>query len=314
MGTLGGLALILAIVAVAGGIAYIGDRVGHQVGRKRMTLFGLRPKYTSTIVAVGTGMGIALAVTVIVLLASQYARAAFFHLSEINDRVNELQAQADALDKRAHETNVVINRGSLLDNRYLVIEPTMSQSERMRALSSFFDTVVASLNRRYVPTLKPYKERSTDPATEQKLEAVLADQKVQGFLLRGPVLLLAVADQNLFVNDPIHFTFTAYADQLIFRAHHPIASVEIDGGTTISPNIAYAQLINAVSDAAIGQGMPWPFAQAVFPQLTEAEVEETRRTVREGRGRYFLVARAATDIYPHTGGVPLEFELSRNPQ
>jgi hypothetical protein len=314
LGTLGGLGLILGIAVLAGVIAYIGDRVGHQVGRKRMTLFGLRPKYTSTIVAVGTGMAIALAATITVLLTSQYARAAFFHLDAINNRVNELQAQADALDKRVHETNVIINRGALLDNRYLVIRPSMSQADKMRALSAFFDSVVASLNRIYVPQgLKEYKSKASDPTTYAKLEAVLADQKVQGFLLRGPVLLLAAADQNLFANDPIHFTFEAYADQLIFHAGHVITSVEVDGGTTVEPRLAYAQLISGVSNIAIGQGMPWPFAQAVFPQITQNEIEETIRRIKTGQGRYYIVAKAESDVYPHSGGIPVVFDLSRTP-
>jgi hypothetical protein len=272
----------------------------------------LRPKYTSTIVAVGTGMAIALAATLTVLLTSQYARSAFFHLEEINNRVNELQAQADALDKRVHETNVIINRGALLDNRYLVIRPSMSQSDRMHSLSAFFDTVVDSLNRQYVPPLKAYKGKSSDPETEAKLEAVLNDQKVQGFLLRGPVLLLAAADQNLFANDPIHFTFEAYADQLIFRAGQPIASVQVEGGQTVVPRLAYAQLISAVTDTAIGQGMPWPFAQAVFPQITQAQIDETIAQIKAGRGRFFIVAEAASDVYPHSGGIPVGFELRRS--
>ena len=52
-----------AVMAIAGGVAYVGDRVGHQVGRKRLTLFGIRPRYTSTIIAIATGMIIALVVT-----------------------------------------------------------------------------------------------------------------------------------------------------------------------------------------------------------------------------------------------------------
>ena len=44
MGTVGGIAIVIGLTLIAGLIAYIGDRVGHQVGRKRLTLFGLRPK------------------------------------------------------------------------------------------------------------------------------------------------------------------------------------------------------------------------------------------------------------------------------
>ena len=34
-------------------------------------------------------------------------------------------------------------------------------------------------------------------------------------------------------------------------------------------------------------------------------------TIRNGKGRFYVVVRAATDIYPHTGGVPVDFALSR---
>ena len=94
---MGGLLVVLIIIVMAGAIAYVGDRVGHQVGRKRLTLFGLRPKYTSTIVAVGTGMIIALIVTLGALAASSYVRTAFFRLGTLTGRINELQAQALSL-------------------------------------------------------------------------------------------------------------------------------------------------------------------------------------------------------------------------
>jgi len=256
MGTLGGLALIVGIVAIAGVIAYLGDRVGHQIGRKRMTLFNLRPKYTSTIVAVGTGMTIALAVTVVTLATSAYARAAFFHLDEINNRVNQLQAQADTLNKRARETDVVINRGDLLYEQYLRITPEMSRDEKLKELSTFFDAVVQALDRRYVRAgLKPSRLRSSDPEVERKLQQTLADQRVQGFFLRGPVIIIAIADENLFVNDPIHFGLNTYADERLFRVGQTLASVEVDGGTAIAPTIAYGQLQGIVGDEAIGLGM-----------------------------------------------------------
>ncbi|MBV8748707.1 MAG: DUF3084 domain-containing protein, partial [Candidatus Eremiobacteraeota bacterium] len=89
-----GIAVVLGIMLVAGGIAYIGDRVGHQVGRKRLTLFGLRPKYTSTIVAVATGMLIALSVTLAALAGSTYVRTAIFRIGQINAQLRDAQTQA----------------------------------------------------------------------------------------------------------------------------------------------------------------------------------------------------------------------------
>jgi hypothetical protein len=38
---------ILIIIALMGGlIAYMGDKLGTKVGKRRMSLFGLRPKHT----------------------------------------------------------------------------------------------------------------------------------------------------------------------------------------------------------------------------------------------------------------------------
>jgi hypothetical protein len=315
VGTAGGILLIFVIAFVAGSIAYVGDRVGHQVGRKRLTLFGLRPKYTSTVVAVATGVMIALVATGGVLLTTPLARDAFFHLSEINDKVNLLQAQADQLEKQTHESNVVINRGELLYNQFLVITPQQAQSARRKGLAQFFDAVVASLNATYAHSgLKPFTGKSTDPDISKKLDDVLNDPRVQGFLLDGPVLLVAVADENLFPNDKISFTVAAYLDREIFKAGQPLTSVEVDGGTAIIPNVAYGQLAAAVQDEAIGLGMPAYFTTLVPGPGTEQFFRQAQAAVKSGKGRFYVIARAGQVVFPHTGGIPVTFELSRKPR
>lgn len=53
---------ILVIIAIMGGlIAYMGDKLGTKVGKRRMSLFGLRPKHTSIIVTIVTGLLVAAA-------------------------------------------------------------------------------------------------------------------------------------------------------------------------------------------------------------------------------------------------------------
>ena len=50
-------AVLIAVLIVLGGIiAYVGDWIGRRVGRQRLTLFGLRPKHTSIVIAVITGV------------------------------------------------------------------------------------------------------------------------------------------------------------------------------------------------------------------------------------------------------------------
>lgn len=55
------LVLVLAVlVPVSGLIAWAGDRIGHQVGKRRHTLLGLRPRHTAMLFTVGSGIGISL--------------------------------------------------------------------------------------------------------------------------------------------------------------------------------------------------------------------------------------------------------------
>lgn len=313
MGYLGGALAVLVITIVAGGIAYVGDRVGHQVGRRRLTMFGLRPKYTSTIVAVGTGMVIALAVTVLTLGASGYARAAFFHLSAISERLSELQAQADALDRRVHQTHVIVNRGDLLYNPYLLLQPSWTNAERLRQFSLYFDAAVTEINRSLVPRgLKASPLRAADQDVQRRLRDFLNDPEMQSYILQGPVLIITIADENLFNNDPIHFDFASYRDRLIFSAHQPIASVEVDGGTQINPQIAFSEALLAAADEAQQKGMPAPYVRNAFPSLSPQQVQHISDAIRRGHGRFRIIARAKVDIYPHTGGLPVEFDLLRS--
>jgi hypothetical protein len=125
---------------------------------------------------------------------------------------------------------------------------------------------------------------------------------------------MPVADENLYANDKISFTVAAYLDKPIFRTGQPLSSVEVDGGTAIIPNVAYAQLAGAIGSEAIGLGMPAYFTNLIPSLRTEQFFRQTQAAIRAGRGRYYIIARAETDVYPHTGGIPVSFSLSRNPK
>ncbi|HEY3415679.1 MAG TPA: DUF3084 domain-containing protein [Armatimonadota bacterium] len=103
--------LALIIVLVSGLIAYVGDLVGRKLGRKRLTLFGLRPRYTAIVISVGVGMVIALLTISSVFAISASIREAFFtpigllkgqlHQFEkdLNEKKLEIQTTNDTLTR-----------------------------------------------------------------------------------------------------------------------------------------------------------------------------------------------------------------------
>jgi len=308
MGGLGGTLVVLFIALLAGGIAYLGDRVGHLIGRRRLSLFGLRPRHTSTIFAIGTGMLIALIVTGFALTVSTYVQTAFFRLGALNDEINRLEAEAAALDRHTHEEHVVVNRGDLLSGAVLILRPDQPAADRLRALGAFFDDTLQEANRIYGPTtlgtrsLRPNTAHARDAAVRSKLREVLS--RIEPTLLTTPVLVLAIADRNLFVHDPIHFRLQGLADRRIFPAHQTIATLPVSG-SNINPRLAMNQLAVITADRATSAGLPPVFATPllVMDRLQLQALERAMQVQTHG----ILVARAATDIYPHLGGLPIEF-------
>ena len=315
MSVLPGIGLVVLIMIVAGFVAYVGDRVGHQVGRRRLTLFGLRPKYTSTIVAVATGMVIALAVTLIALLLSNEVRTAFFRLDQLNTQINALQAQAleqsSELDKTRNGTLAVPNR-QLIANIAATLDPTSPEDEQIRRLSAFFDETVALANAQLTKPpylLKTYTRKSSDPdiqtGLKKEVETIDADAIARAGSARPPVvLILPVAAQNLFRGDRITFYLSSYADRKLAFAGEVLASVVVEGGQPLN----LTPLITDASVQLARRGMPPPFLQSAGYNPTQ--VQNVIAQLTRLRGKYRVSAKASFDMYPHSGAVVYDFSLS----
>lgn len=85
--------LIIMLILLSGMIAYIGDQLGMKMGKKRLSLFGLRPRYSSIIVTVITGMVIATLSIVILLTVYSGLRQALFNINEVMQRLDRLDEQ-----------------------------------------------------------------------------------------------------------------------------------------------------------------------------------------------------------------------------
>jgi len=95
-----GLTLLLVLVLMGGIIAYIGDRIGKSVGKKRLTVFGLRPRHTSIFVTIITGILIATFSLSALSIASYDVRTALFGIQELK---LELDVLSDSVAEKDEE-------------------------------------------------------------------------------------------------------------------------------------------------------------------------------------------------------------------
>ena len=131
-----GISVILVLMAMGGIIAYLGDKIGTRVGKRRLTLFGLRPKYTSVIITILSGTLIACLTVATMAVLNENVRVALFGLSRLHaemDRLNEdIAAKNEALsqgEKLLHEKNAEIDR---MTGRLSTISDELSQVEAQR--------------------------------------------------------------------------------------------------------------------------------------------------------------------------------------
>lgn len=118
-----GAAILLVLIVMGGVIAFLGDRIGSKVGKKRMTLFGLRPKYTSVVVTIISGVLISFSTVAVMAVVNENVRVALFGLSK-------LQAQMKDLNDEIIVKNRELEKGKLqLEARNKEYEEVTRKSE-----------------------------------------------------------------------------------------------------------------------------------------------------------------------------------------
>ncbi len=305
-----GSGTILIIMAVAGAIAYVGDRVGHQVGRRRLTLFGMRPRYTSTIVAVGTGMLIAFIVTLAAILASQQVKTAFFKLNALNTEIQQLQSREQELESKVSTGQLIVRVNSLMVPFYGVVPKNEPLDKRLATVKTFYDDAVDYVNANY--TRQGLKKYVPPAGITKKLHDTFSAPAITAALMQSDLLLVATSDQNLYRNDPIHFELHVISDIRRFKKGGVIASLVIPAGSSANVNLAVNELQNIVANIASNDWKLPPFLSNNVQVLqVYPDAAQMATMLAKGKGNYVMTAFAQSDIYPHSGGVPIVVTLTQ---
>jgi Protein of unknown function (DUF3084) len=304
-----GIGNLAFVMAIAGAVAYVGDRVGHQVGRRRLSLFGIRPRYTSTIVAIATGVIIALVVSLTAIFASQEVKTAFFKLNSINQQISQLQAQQRDLEAKVNTGRLVLPVDTLMVPFYRIIAQSAPPSRRLATIRDYYFFAVKYVNANYPRLgLKPY---AIPADADKKLTGLANDLTTAAGLSQANVMLTVTSDQNLFEGDQIHFAINVTPDVRYFQKGQVIAQLVIPGRSGASINIALIQLENYVSVTARRLRLP-PFLSDIQPTQLIPDAQQMQQRIARP-GTYLLTAFAADDFYPHVGGIPIVIVLTQQP-
>ncbi|EIW15999.1 MULTISPECIES: DUF3084 domain-containing protein [Pelosinus] len=137
---------LIAVLAITGGaIAYIGDKLGTKVGKKKLSIFGLRPKHTSIVVTIITGILITGSTIGVLSLVSKDVRTALFGMEALAQKLSTLSQEVASKNIELDTSRVALeSKNAEYAALTLKVKDT---AERLRAISSELAEVIAQRDR-----------------------------------------------------------------------------------------------------------------------------------------------------------------------
>lgn len=219
-----GIRLIVIMAIVGALIAYIADKMGSKIGKKKLSVFGLRPKYTSILLTALSGSIIAVLTISVMAIASQSARTALFGMDKLQKELRMLNSEKDFAAKvlaTAKEKVTAQNKQiSILDAK--ILESTRENDE--------MEARLGQLNEKY-----RLAQSEVDSLTSSKVQLTneVEDLEKTTAALRKGII-------------------TMREGQVYFRAGEVLYAGVLHGGLTHEENIAQVNwLLQNSNEAAL---------------------------------------------------------------
>lgn len=105
-----GIRLIFLLAVLGGVIAFIADKLGSKIGKKKLRVFGLRPHDTSVLLTVLSGVLISLFSMGILAISSQSARTALFGMEKLQKELQRLNTEKGNVEEEYNKAMASLNR------------------------------------------------------------------------------------------------------------------------------------------------------------------------------------------------------------
>lgn len=292
-----GILILIIISLVSGGIAYLGNRLGRFVGKKKFTVFNLRPMHTSTLFTIITGMLISLLTIGVASMLFENVRIALFGMEKLQQDRFRLQEEVNQLSNQASQGKIVFNAGQpivigLIDSgssednvRKKIIEmirlSNMRAIERNNRLAEYYKTAAIDST----ATLADYKTENLDKAAKTINKS------------GGSWGVTISAANNTFLADKFYVDIKIIQNTVIYHKDDEIAEININTSKNKSEILAdLFTLIYKARENVNARGMIRDPEQQISMPSGEALYDFVKKI--QGYGGWVLVkAVAKKDLY-----------------
>lgn len=287
--------IYLLVAVMAGCIAYMGNDLGKKIGKKKRSLFGLRPKHTSNLITALVGSLIATVTLTLVLIFSQEARYLLTGVDQLRARMIFLGKEVDKLQKQLDQSRIVWGTGQPIAQGPL--QPGLDVvAQRAVILNGLMEANSTSIQRNN----EIAREKGEQPLgldtrllewDEAQLDKIAQQMKGENQVIGIRVL----AARNCLYKDKVPVNLELVAVSRIFKAGEVVASHQIRGDT---PELLreWYDFVGEVKEEALRRGMMeinGSLGTGIKPEDFDRLIEDIKRL--QGSGK--LVAVATADMY-----------------
>ncbi|NLH46442.1 MAG: DUF3084 domain-containing protein [Acholeplasmataceae bacterium] len=270
-----GLTLILVLAIMGGAIAFIGDKLGSKIGKKRLSIFGLRPYHTSVLMTVITGIMIAAATLGVLAVTSKDVKTALFGMEKLKAEMVALNNDKLTAQKELADKNKLI---ASLDNQ---IKETTSNLEEMQRERDAINAQLLDLQDRYAQAdadLAAMKaEVEALEASREKLNAEIKELEDATAELRAG--LIAIRE-----------------GEVVFRAGEVLYSGILNAGLSEEENDKQMDTFLASANQVILARMEVKTKDVQALWLPNTMVQEAKKVLASSRGTMYIRICAAGNI------------------
>jgi uncharacterized protein (DUF3084 family) len=265
-----GAFLIPILIVVSGVVAYIGNLVGRATGRRRLSIFGLRPRYTATLITILTGMLITLISITSVLVFSQDARTALFELSALREQIESAEARLREL--RGRDIAYLREQEVLRD----VIDGRLSASEILNRLDTLrLRAVDLAVAKGIAPDLVTGGVlRIFPPNVTWEAIAQTVSQK------KTDVIVRIVAQENTLQGESLRVSVLTPERRLVYPNGRVLLTATVDG--RVGRERVGRELLGLADEAADRARnilMSPPFARTTEAPRAQVDVDDHRAAI-----------------------------------
>lgn len=265
-----GIRLIIIMAIVGGLIAYIADKMGSKIGKKRMSIFGLRPKHTSILLTVLSGIVISVLTIIVMAIASQSARTALFGMDKLQKELRQLNKDKVVAAEALSSAKLQV------DEQNKLIGQLDEKIKESTARNSAIEQKLASMNEKYILAQNEIQALSE---ARTKLNAEITELEETTKELRKGIISMREG-------------------QVFYRTGEVIYAGVMHGGLSHEENIVQVNwLLHSANGAALQrlgmeQNKEQPL-QAIW--IAQSIVDEAVAMLDQSKGNMFFRVRAVAN-------------------